>query len=93
VADRNGARALVLLDDAGHILAGMGPPPDVAGLARTARNVVWRRASRAEIEALPCDVSARSIATRDGMLYFGAMGDGVSGLGEAARAIQRILAA
>ena len=95
VADRSGVRALILVDDAGRIVAGMGMPNEVVGLARTARDVAWRRASAADVDsATPGhDVTARPVATRDGMLYFAALGDRMAGLGDAMRAVHRILAA
>jgi hypothetical protein len=93
LADRSGARALVLMDDGGKIVAGMGMPDEVATLARTARDVAWRRASAASLESVPHDVTARTVATPDGMLYFAALSDRMNGLGDAVRAVQRILAA
>lgn len=95
VADRSGVRALVLVDDAGRIVAGMGMPGEVVGLARTARDVAWRRASAADVDVATRgqDVTARPVATRDGMLYFAALGDRMTGLGDAVRAVHRILAA
>src|SRR5580658_8292348 len=68
VADRSGVPALVLVDDDGHIMAGMGVPRDVVGLVRT----------------------ARAVATPEGTLYFAAIGDRVTGVGDAVRAVQRI---
>jgi hypothetical protein len=67
----------------------------VVGLARTARDVAWRRASAADVDAaIPGrDVTARPVATRDGMLYFAALGDRMNGLGDAVQAVHRILAA
>jgi hypothetical protein len=95
VADRSGVRALVLVDDAGRIVAGMGMPNEVVGLARTARDVAWRRATASDVDAATPghDVTARPVATRDGMLYFAALGDRMSGLGDAVQAVRRILAA
>jgi hypothetical protein len=92
VADRSGVKALVLVDDSGQIVAGMGMPNDVAGLARTARDVAWRRASTADVDAATRgqDVTARTVTTRDGLVYFAAIGGGMSGVGEAVRAVQRI---
>jgi len=92
VADRSGVKALVLVDDAGHIMAGMGMPTDVAGLARTARDVAWRRASWADVDSATRgqDVTARTVATPDGLVYFAAIGGGVAGVGDAVRAVQRI---
>jgi len=93
VADRSRVPALVLLDDAGQIMAGTGMPKDVTGLATTARDVAWGRASTAQIDSATRggDVTARGVATRDGMFYLAALGDRVSGVGEAVRAVQRIL--
>jgi hypothetical protein len=93
VADRSGVRALVLCDDAGTILAGMGPANDVSGLARAALDVAWKRATPNSVAAITAkgDVTARGLATPDGMLYFGALGDRVTGVGDAVRAVHRIL--
>jgi hypothetical protein len=93
VADRSGVRALVLVDDFGRIVAGMGVPRDVAGLAVTARAVAWRRAADIDLEGLArgSDVTARPVATREGMLYFAAMGDRVAGVGDAVKAVHRII--
>jgi hypothetical protein len=92
VADRSGVKALILVDDAGQIMAGMGMPMDVAGLARTARDVAWRRASSADVDVATRgqDVTARTVATRDGLVYFAAIGGGMTGVGDAVRAVQRI---
>lgn len=94
VADRSGACALVLLDDDGHIVAGMGMPDDVVGLARATREVAWRRASAFQVDLATRgrDVTARTVPTRDGFLYFGALAERMVGLGDASRAVQRILA-
>jgi hypothetical protein len=94
VADRSGVRALVLVDDSGRIVAGMGLANEVRGLARAARDVAWGRASVAQVDAVArrgADVTARSVATRDGMMYFAALGDRMAGVGDAVRAVQRIL--
>jgi hypothetical protein len=93
VADRSGAPALVLVDDDGRIVAGMGMPSEVMGLARTARDVAWGRASAAQVDAATGgrDMTARSVATPGGMLYFAALGERMSGLGDAGHAVRRIL--
>jgi hypothetical protein len=95
VADRSGVRALVLVDDAGHIVAGLGMPDEVLVLARTTRDVAWGRARAEQVHAATRgrDVTARTVATREGMLYLGALGDRMVGLGDAMRAMHRILAA
>jgi hypothetical protein len=93
VADRSRAKALVLLDAAGHIVAGMGRPSEVTGLAGTARDVAHKRATVAQIDAAirGGDVTARSLPTREGTLYLAALGDRMSGVGDAMRAVNRIL--
>jgi hypothetical protein len=93
VAHRSRAKALVLVDDAGHIVVGMGRPSEVTGLAGTARDVAHRRASVAQIDAATRggDVTARSLSTREGTLYLAALGDRMSGVGDAVRAVNRIL--
>jgi len=93
VADRSGVQALVLVDDFGRIMAGMGVPRDVAGLAVTARAVAWKRATVEDVDAVTrgADVTARTVATPEGMLYFAALGDRVAGVGDAVKAVRRIL--
>jgi len=93
VADRSGVQTLVLADDAGRIVAGKGAPDELTGLAQAARDVAWRCASASEVDRLTRgqDLTARSVATDDGMLYFGALGDRVAGVGDAVRAVRRIL--
>ena len=70
------ASGLVLVDDDGRILAGMGPAGDLGGLATAAIDVAWQRATPANMPKVGAsyDVTARAVATRDGMLYFGALG-------------------
>jgi hypothetical protein len=92
VADRSRVQALVLVDDDGHIMAGTGIPRDVVGLVRTARGVARGTASADQVDLATrgADVTARPVATPEGTLYFAAMGDRVSGVGDAVRAVQRI---
>jgi hypothetical protein len=92
VADRSGVQALVLVDDDGRIMAGMGVPRDVVGLVRTARDVASGTASpdAVDVAARGADVTARPVATPEGTLYFAAIGDRVAGVGDAVRAVQRI---
>lgn len=92
VADRSGVRALVLVDDDGRILAGMGPAGDLGGLATAAIDVAWQKATpNMSRVGASYDVTARAVATRDGMLYLGALGDRLAGVGDAVRAVQRIV--
>jgi hypothetical protein len=86
VADRNGARALVLMNEAGRIVAGIGMPNDVMTLARTARQGAWGSLSASSA------CTARALATTEGMVYLAALGSCVSGVGEAVHAVQRIMA-
>ncbi|MCL2449834.1 MAG: hypothetical protein FWD17_12875 [Polyangiaceae bacterium] len=95
VADRSGVRALVLVDDGGRIVAGTGHAADLHGLARAARAVACGRATEAQVDAAAPrneDVTARSVATADGMMYFAALGDRMARIGDAVRAVQRIRA-
>ncbi len=92
VADRSGVRAVVLVDDAGHIVAGLGMPAEVVALARSTPDVAWRR-TPTSVDAATAgqDVTARTVATPDGLLHLGALGDRMVGVGDAVRAVQRIL--
>jgi hypothetical protein len=92
VADRSEVRALVLLDESGHIVAGMGMPWDLVGLARLARPIARRE---------PCvdmgdvtrssDVTSRAFEVSGAKLYLAALGDRIRGLGAAMRSVERIL--
>jgi hypothetical protein len=95
VADRSKARALVLVDDAGSIVAGVGYPKELPGLARVASDVARGRASFADIASAhpDADVTARSVAMDTGRYYLAAIGDRVCGVGDAVRAVRRICAA
>ena len=92
VADRSRA-PVVLVDGRGHIVAGTGMPGEVAGLATAARDVGQRRATPETVDAATggADVSARSFATRTGTLTFAALSERWTGVGDAVRAVQRIL--
>jgi len=93
VADRSDVSALVLLDDAGRIVAGMGMPDDVVGLVRGARDIAWDRATAVDVDAVTGgrDVTTRAVTTRDGVMRLAALGDRVTAVGDAVRAVQRIL--
>ncbi|MDP9148988.1 MAG: hypothetical protein M3O36_03465 [Myxococcota bacterium] len=93
VADRSGVRAVVLVDEGGGIVAGMGRADEIVGLARSTRDVAWRRATPKDVDTATRgrDVTARTVATRDGLLYLGALGDRMVGVGDAVRAVQRTL--
>jgi hypothetical protein len=93
VADRGTLQALVLADDCGRIVAGMGPRSDLRSLAKTAGQLATGSFTGADVASVGghFDVTARSIATKDGPFYFGAIGDRVAGIGDAVRAVQRIV--
>ncbi|MDP9034066.1 MAG: hypothetical protein M3O50_04625 [Myxococcota bacterium] len=93
VADRSGVRAVVLVDGRGGIVAGMGRADEIVGLARSTRDVAWRRATpkQVDIATRGGDVTARAVETGFGHLYLGALGDRMVGVGDAVRAIQRII--
>jgi hypothetical protein len=93
VADRSRVDALLLVDDAGRMIAGTGAPRDLPDLAAAAPHVAWRRSVPAHIDAIAVgrDMTARGFATPEGMLYFAALGDRVAGVGDAVRAALRIV--
>jgi hypothetical protein len=94
VADRSEVDALVLLDDAGRILAGVGMPHDVQSLKRTGRSVACGTATASDVDLTTGgrDMTTRPVATRNGTMYFAALGDRLRAVGEAVRAVQRIVA-
>lgn len=91
--DRNDVRALALVDDVGRLVAGVGMPRDLVGLAQLARPIARRQ---------PCvdvgdvtrttDVTSRAIFADGRRMYFAALGDRIQGVGNAVRGVQRILA-
>ena len=92
VADRSEVRALVLMDDYGRIVAGMGMPWDLVGLSRLARPVA-RREPCVDVGdvARTSDVTSRAFAVGGATLYFAALGDRIRGLGDAMRGVERII--
>jgi hypothetical protein len=93
VADRSDVEAVVLVDDAGHIVAGTGMPIDVRDLARVAQPIA--RGDRDAISRVAdgSDVLARRVVLGDRSLYFAALGTHVRKMTDAARAVERIFAA
>jgi hypothetical protein len=94
VADRSGVGSLVLVDDAGQIVAGMGMPHEVGPLAGVARDVARRGAPAALVDAVVArgaDVTARSVTTAAGRMHLAAAGDRMTKVGDAVRAVQRIV--
>jgi hypothetical protein len=93
VADRSRASSAVLVDDSGRIVAGMGMPGEVMGLARAARRVAWGTAAEADLDAVGGhrDVTARTVSTGAGTFHLAAVCDRLASVGDAARAVARIV--
>ena len=92
VADRSEVEAVVLVDDAGRIVAGTGMPVEVRDLARVAQPI-----ARGDGDAIAAigdanDIMARGVSIGDRTLYFAASGTRVRKMTDAARAVQRIFA-
>jgi hypothetical protein len=90
VADRSDVEAVVLVDDAGRIVAGTGMPIEVRDLARIARPVARGDRDVLSRVAEGSDVLARSVDIGDATLYLAALGTHVRKMTDAARAIARI---
>jgi hypothetical protein len=93
VADRSEVDAVVLVDDAGHIVAGTGMPIEVRDLARVARPIARGEIGAIDRLAEGSDVMARGVRVGETTLYFAALGTRVRKMTDAARAVERILAA
>jgi hypothetical protein len=92
VHDRSAVHAVALVDDAGRIVAGTGMPRELTGLARIAGKV-----ARGEHNLEACDVTkdtdvmSRGVRAAGKTFYLAALGDRVSRMPDAARAVARIL--
>jgi hypothetical protein len=92
LADRSEVEAVVLVDDEGHIVAGMGMPNEVRGLAKIAAPVVRGEGSELfEWATRGTDFFGRQIPLAAGPLYLAALGTRVRKMHEAVYAIERIL--
>ena len=93
VADRSEVRSVALVDERRRIVAGMGMPGDLAGLARVA-GAVARGEPSADLEKVTegTDLLTRRIAIGDRAVYLAALGTRVRRMSDAATAVARIFA-
>jgi hypothetical protein len=94
LADRSEVEAVALVNDEGRIVAGMGMPNAVRGLAKIAAPVVRGEGSDLFDSATSgTDFFGRQIALESGPLYLAALGTRVRKMHEAVYAVTRILGA
>jgi hypothetical protein len=92
LADRSEVEAVALVDDDGHIVAGMGMPASVRGLAKIAAPVVRGEATELfETTTRGTDFFGRRIPFASGPLYLAALGSRVRKMHEAVYAVTRIV--
>lgn len=92
LADRSQVDAVVLVNDEGHIVAGMGMPKAVRGLARIAAPMVRGEGSEVFDAATEgTDFFGRHIPLASGSLYLAALGSRVRRMHEAVYAVARIV--
>jgi hypothetical protein len=94
VADRSDVSAVAIVDDAGRIVAGTGMPRALVGLSRIAGPVA-RGEACLDLGHVTrdTDVLARRVDASGRTLYLAALGTRVRRMPDAARAIERIVAA
>ena len=96
LADRSEAKAVVLIDESGRIMAGMGMAKDIVGLAKLARPVC-RGEVCAELEAVTAgtDLFARVVPVvqrgSEKTIYLAALGTKLRKMNDAVVGITRIL--
>ena len=92
LADRSEVQAVALVNDDGRIVAGMGVPNAVRGLAKIAAPVVRGEGSELfETATSGTDFFGRRIPVETGPLYLAALGSRVRKMHEAVYAVTRIL--
>jgi len=92
LADRSLVEAVALVNDEGRIVAGMGQPNAVRGLAKIAAPTVRGEASELFESATDgTDFFGRRIPLKSGPLYLAALGSRVRKMHEAVYAVTRIL--
>lgn len=92
LADRSEVHAVALVDEGGRIVAGMGMPSELAGLAKIAKEGVRREPSDHFEEATRgTDFFGREIALADGPVFLAALGRRVRKMSAAAVAVERIV--
>jgi hypothetical protein len=92
LADRSEVEAVALVNDDGRIVAGMGMPNAVRGLAKIAAPMVRGDGSELfESATQGTDFFGRQIPLPSGTLYLAALGSRVRKMHEAVYAVTRIL--
>jgi hypothetical protein len=91
LADRSEVHAVALVDEHGRIVAGMGMPRELAGLAKIARGGIRREPSD-DFEEITrgTDFFGREISLEDGPVFLAALGTRVRKMSDAAAAVDRI---
>jgi len=91
LADRSEVDAVLLMDEQGRVVAGMGKPKEVKGLAKIAIPVTrGESCDDFEVETLGTDFFGRRIELDTGTLYLAALGARVRRMHEAVYAVTRI---
>jgi hypothetical protein len=92
LADRSEVDAVLLMNEEGHIVAGMGKPKEVKGLAKIAVPMVRGETCHDfDTETEGTDFFGRQIRLSSGPLYLAALGARVRKMHEAVYAVTRIL--
>ncbi|MET0593743.1 MAG: hypothetical protein ABW133_13650 [Polyangiaceae bacterium] len=92
LADRSQVEAVLLVNDEGRIVAGMGMPKEVRQLAQIAIPAVrGEETPLFESATRDTDFFGREIPVEDGSLYLVALGTRISKMHEAVYAVTRIL--
>ena len=94
LADSSEVHAVALVDGQGHIVAGMGMPTEIAGLAKIARSGIRREPSDQFDEVTRgTDFFGREIPLADGPVFLAALGRRVRKMSDAVVAVERIVKA
>jgi hypothetical protein len=92
LADRSEVDAVLLMNDEGSIVAGMGKPKEVKGLAKIAVPALrGEPCDSFDVETEGTDFFGRQIRLESGPLYLAALGSRVRKMHEAVYAVARIL--
>jgi hypothetical protein len=92
LADRSEVDAVLLMSGEGHIMAGMGKPKEVKGLAKITVPVVRGESCQDfDTETAGTDFFGRQIQLKSGPVYLAALGARVRKMHEAVYAVARIL--
>lgn len=96
LADRSDAKAVVLIDEAGRIMAGMGMAKDIVGLAKLARPVsLGEECAEFDTVTEGTDVFARVLPVvqmgTEKTIYLAALGTKLRKMNDAVAGITRIL--